>query len=55
MTRNSALRLEDLVGCKHRYPIPIVDDATGEILFWKCPCGAELRPPPKTEASTDGK
>ena len=25
--------------CAHEHPIPVVDDDTGKILFWKCQCG----------------
>jgi hypothetical protein len=51
MTRNSDLDLEDLRNCKHKHPIPIVDDF-GHIVLWKCPCGYEMKPaaPPETAA-----
>jgi hypothetical protein len=39
MTRNSDLRLEDILGCQHTPETPIVDDCAGEILYWVCRCG----------------
>ena len=39
MTRRRDLMLEDLFGCGHELTLPIVDDDTGTILYWRCVCG----------------
>jgi hypothetical protein len=39
MTRNRDLLPPSPLTCTHEHPIPIVDDETNEILFWKCECG----------------
>lgn len=39
MTRNRDLLPPSPLTCTHEHPIPIVDDDTGKILFWKCECG----------------
>lgn len=52
MTRNSDLRLEDLFGCNHTRETPIVDECTGEILWWVCRCGRR-HPTVKNTQSTE--
>jgi len=45
MTRRSDLMLEDLLGCRHELTLPVVDDDTWEILYWRCVCGAREHHP----------
>lgn len=52
MTRRSDLMLEDLFGCEHEPTIAICDDGGGEILFWRCACGAR-RVQPKQPAQPE--
>ena len=53
MTRNRDLRLEDLQGCNHEPTIPISEN--GEILYWRCSCGARHTSPDKIEADNRRK
>jgi hypothetical protein len=46
--------LEDLFGCDHTPEMPIVEEYTGEILYWICRCG-RMHPVPDKHASTEEK
>ncbi len=39
MTRSRDLLPPNPLTCRHEHPIAVVDDETGELLFWKCECG----------------
>ena len=49
MTRRRDLMCEDIFGCTHEPEIPISDDATGEIVSWRCRCGRDVPPVEKTD------
>lgn len=51
MTRNSDLRLDDLFNCNHVPETPIVDECTGEILWWVCRCGRRWDPSNNTQST----
>ena len=52
MTRRRDLMCEDIFGCAHEPEIAVSDDATGEIVGWRCRCGREV--PLVQESTIDG-
>ena len=39
MTHHRDLMPPNPLTCAHEHPIPVVDNETREIIFWKCECG----------------